>query len=193
MRKHPGSTKRKLEEAEFFLGQLAPNYMKERKFDFFLSAFVSSARAISWVMKSEYGKVPGWKAWRDSRKPTPEEENLLKGTNALRIRLTKQEALKTTARIQLRGVKLSKADYERVNLILRSAPRTGVPLQLGGSRGKCHLEIEVAGEKVVLPATEVYFDRRLKEFPDVNILDLCQRYCESLALLVRECEERFDA
>lgn len=193
MRKHPGSTKRKLEEAEFFLGHLAPNYMKERKFDFFLSAFVSSARAIGWVMKSEYGKVPGWKAWRDSRKPTPEEENLLKGTNALRIRLTKQEALKTTARIQLRSVKLSNANYERVNSILQSAPRASVPIQLGGSRGKYHLEIEVAGEKVVLPATEVYFDRRLTEFPDVNILDLCQRYYESLAKLVRECEERFDA
>jgi hypothetical protein len=193
MRKHPGSTKRKLEEAEFFLGQLAPNYLKERKFDFFLSAFVSSARAIPWVMKSEYGKVAGWKAWYGSRKPTLDEENLLKGTNALRTRLTKQEALRTTARIQLGGVKLSKAEYARVRALLQSAPKGGVPIQLGGNRGKYHLQMEVEGEKLVLPATEVYFDRRLPEFPDVNILDLCQRYYESLAKLVRECEERFDA
>jgi hypothetical protein len=125
MKKHSGS--RGSWEAEFFLGQLAPNYMKERKFDFFLSAFVGSARAIAWVMKSEYGKVPGWKAWYQSREPTPEEASLLKGTNALRTRLTKQEALRTTERIQLSGVKLSKADYDRVNSMLRSAPDGGVP------------------------------------------------------------------
>jgi hypothetical protein len=94
--------------------------MKERKFDFYLSAFVSSARAITWVMKSEYGKVPGWKAWYDARKAAPDEARLLKGTNALRTRLTKQEALRTTARIQLGGVKLSKSEYDRINSVLLS-------------------------------------------------------------------------
>lgn len=192
MRKHPGSTRRKLEEAEFFLGQLAPNYMKERKFDFYLSAFVGSARAITWVMKSEYGKVPGWKAWYVARKPAPDEARLLKGTNALRTRLTKQEALKTTARIQLGGVKLSKSEYDRINSVLLSARGRSVPIRLGGSRGQYRLEVEVEGGKLICAATEVYFDRRLKEFPDLNILELCKRYYDSLARLVEECGERFD-
>lgn len=191
--KQSGSTRKKLEEAAFFLGQLAPNYMKERKFDFYLSAFISSARAIPWVMKSEYGKVPGWKSWYDARKPAPDEARLLEGTNALRTRLTKQEALRTTARIQLGGVKLSKSEYDRVNAVLLSAHGRGVPIRLGGSRGQYRLEIEVEGEKLICPATEVYFDRRLKEFPDLNILELCQQYYDSLARLVKECGERFDA
>ena len=193
MKKQAGSTRRKLEEAEFFLGQLAPNYMKERKFDFFLSAFISSARAITWVMKSEYGKVPGWKSWYETRKPTTDEVTLLKGTNDLRTRLTKQEALKTTTRIELSGIKLPKFEYDRINSVLSSLSGKGTPLRLSGSSGNYRLEIEVAGEKLICSATEVYFDRRLEEFPSSNILELCKQYYDALAALVGECGERFDA
>lgn len=190
MRQHRGSTIRKLEEAQFFLSQLAPNYMKERKFDFYLSAFISSARAVTWVMKSEYGKIAGWKSWYEGCEPSAEEVKLLDGTNSLRLRLTKQEALQTTIRIQLKGVKLPKSKLDRVNAALSSG---NAPVRLSGSGGKYSLEVEVDGEMLLCPATEVYFDRGLKEFPNEDILKLCGKYYDALALLVQECGERFDA
>lgn len=85
-------TRRKLEEAKFFLDQLRPNYGKEKKFDFYLSAFISAARSITWVMGAEYGDVPGYKDWFDGLQPSEEEERLLKGTNTLRVRTQKQGA-----------------------------------------------------------------------------------------------------
>lgn len=193
MRKHSGSTKRKLEEAEFFLAQLAPNYMKERKFDFFLSAFISSARAVTWVMKAEYGRVSGWKEWHDTQKPNTDEPRLFDGTNDLRIRLTKREALRTTERIHLKGITPSKSEYGRISAALYSAVGKAVPIRLSGRKGQYSLEIDIDGEKLICPATEVYFDRRLKEFPDANILELCNQYYTALALLVKGCGERFDA
>src|SRR4030095_10628032 len=152
MRQHRGSTLRKLEEAHFFLGQLAPNYMKDRKFDFYLSAFISSARAVPWVMRSEYGKLVGWKSWYEGRKPSAQEARLLDGTNSLRTRLTKQEALRTTTRIQLKGVNLAKPELDRVNSALSSG---NVPIRLSGSRGKYSLKVEVDGKTILCPATDV--------------------------------------
>ncbi len=63
MSAHGHLTQFKLDEARFFLDHLAPNYGKERKFDFFLSAFISAARSVTWVMKAEYADVEGWAAW----------------------------------------------------------------------------------------------------------------------------------
>ena len=59
MAKRGHRTKHKLEEAKFFLEQLRANYGKLKKFDYFLSAFISSARSVTWVMRNEYSSVPG--------------------------------------------------------------------------------------------------------------------------------------
>jgi hypothetical protein len=117
------------------------------------------------------------------------ENQAIKKQGSLRTRLTKQEALRTTTRIQLKGVKLAKPELDRVNSALSSG---NVPIRLSGSRGKYSLKVEVDGKTILCPATDVSFDRRLKEFPDEDILGLCRKYYDALALLVKECGEKFD-
>ena len=44
--------------------------------DYFLSAFVSAARSVTWVMRSEYGKNADWVEWFDAKKPSSKVREL---------------------------------------------------------------------------------------------------------------------
>ena len=186
-----GLTRRKLQEAKFFLGLLKPNYTKEQKFDFFLSAFVSAARSVTWVMRSEYSDTPGWSEWHRTRQLDSAEEQLFKGTTIVRNRTQKLGALKTLMGATVAGVYLANGDEVAANNIFKQAAQDGLPAKIGGSSGKYTIELMIEGRPVVLYAREVQFDRRLEEFPGKHILDVCKRYYESLAKLVNECEARF--
>ena len=74
-------TRAKLNEARFFLGELERTYYEyvERLellsknnpeppvCQYYLSAFISSARSVMWVMRSEYQNLGGWEEWYQSR------------------------------------------------------------------------------------------------------------------------------
>jgi len=68
-----GRTRQKLEEAAFFLAKVKEHYFdvldeeeQARPFLYYLSAFVSAARSVTWVMRSEYSALEGWATWYQS-------------------------------------------------------------------------------------------------------------------------------
>jgi hypothetical protein len=74
-----GATRIKYHEAEFFLAKLDSSYYedvrrmfkKSRKppvFHYYLSAFLSAARSITWIMRSEYRLISGWEEWYRTQK-----------------------------------------------------------------------------------------------------------------------------
>lgn len=140
-------------------------------------------------MKSEYGKVPGWKEWYEGKKPTKEEAELLKGTNQIRIRAEKIEPLKTDSAFAI-GVKLDDAGLK--NLLSIAHAKGKKIAKLSGTTKKPVLEIEVADQRFSVPATEVQIERRLEEFADKNILTVCEQYYWTVAAIVDECGKTFD-
>ncbi len=185
-------TRLKLDEARFFLDQLAPNYGKERKFDFLLSAFISAARSVTWVMDAEYADVEGWRAWFESLAPSEEEAAVLKGTNEVRIRTQKRGPLQTMTQLKVDGLTIPEAYVAQVTEALAKSPTGELPAHVGGSRGQYFVEIEIDGERLRFPAGNVIIDRRLEEFPDKHIPRVCNAYYAELESLVRKCRERFD-
>lgn len=192
MHRRGDKTKRKLEEAKFFLEQLKANYGKAKKFDFYLSAYISSARSVLWVMKSEYGKVPSWKAWYESQKPDDEERALLKGTNKIRTRVVKREPLSSLASVTIQGIKLRPEQRETFRAQMTKAKGTKLPIRLSGTADNCLLEMQIEGEWVSYEGSEVVLKRELPEFPDIDILEVCQRYYAAIAKVVARCGERYD-
>lgn len=186
-------TKRKLEEAQFFLEQLHKNYGKLKKFDYYLSAFISSGRSVTWVMVSEHEKTPGWQAWYDAREPDQEQQALLRGFTIARNRTVKVEPLQSIAAFTLKGIKVPKEDIPRFVAAMRKSTAAPAAVNVSGSGGEQGyvLEFEIDGEKHVYPATEIDIDRRLQEFPDSSALNVCVKYFEWLAALVAECESKF--
>lgn len=193
MAKRGDRTRHKLSEAKFFLEQLEANYGKLKKFDYFLSAFISSARSVTWVMRKEYSKVVGWERWHNSRELSNEEAALLKGTNLVRVKTEKLSPLKTDSLFSVQGIKVENSDLERLQRAMAKGKGQKVPVSLSGSAGNFRLGLEIAGERFSFPATEVLADRRLQEFPEENILKVCQRYYQTLASIVDECGKKFDA
>lgn len=186
-------TRRKLEEAEFFLTQLRPNYNKDRKFDFYLSAFVSAARSVPWAMQAEYATRPGWREWYDAKKPDSEELRLFKGTTTVRNRSQKAGALRTLSHVKVAGLVMPNGDEMLPKEILARAMREGIPAKIGGVSGKYTVEYVIDGQLIMLLAKKVIFERQLQEFPGEDILDVCDRYYKAISALVAQCEARFDA
>jgi hypothetical protein len=184
-------TELKLEEARFFLEHLKPNYGKEKKFDFYLSAFISAARAVGWVMKAEYVHVEGWQAWRETRPASEEERALIKGTTLLRNRTNKvgpPQTMTTT----VERIYAPQEFFDIINAALAASPDGRVGVHIGGTPGNYYAEFDVGDSVLRMPADGVVIKRSLEEFPDRNILEVCQAYYEHLAHLVVECRERFD-
>ncbi len=56
-------TRHKAEEAKFHLLQAKERYQEDDVFSYFLSAFLSAARSITFYMKKQYGKQKGFAEW----------------------------------------------------------------------------------------------------------------------------------
>ncbi len=141
-------------------------------------------------MKSEYCKVPGWKAWYEGKEPTTEEATLLKGTNLVRVRAEKIEPLKTDSTFTIE-VKLDDAGLKSLTSLANTKGRKVV--KLSGTTKNPVLEIEIEDKRFSVPATEVHIERQLEEFPDKDILKVCEHYYRTISAIVDECGKRFDA
>jgi hypothetical protein len=183
-------TSQKLEEALFFLKQLRANRGKHKKFDFFLSAFIGSARSVSWIMNKDYTHVAGWKAWYEAKENTrtEQERKLLEGTNRMRISAVKHGSLQATSSYIL---KLQKVDLKR----FKSKPTGRISMKVSGTTKNCLVEIITeGGEHISFPSTKVmHLRREVAEFPAEDVIGVCQKYYEYLSTLVEECSQKFEA
>ena len=185
-------TRYKLEEAEFFLGFLETNYGKQKKFDFYLSAYFGAARAVTWIMRSEYSKVEGWEDWFKRLESDAEEERLLAGIKDLRNRSLKSEPLRTLVETHLGDLYTdTPGEHAEAEKIMGRIVRENIPMAIGGSSGKYRIEAVIDGRPVCLHVRQAMFHRRLKEFPDEHILTICNKYYKFLKRIVAECEARF--
>lgn len=183
-------TQYKLEEAEFFLGLMKQNRGKFNKFNFYLSAFSSAARSVLHVMEREYKRtVPGWTAWsRKKEDDRTDEEKALKDL-FINMRDTAVHEGRLNARA-LYKVKFSKEDEHR----LKTNPPIGRLLfSLNGRMENSSLQVlNEKGERTIFPFLKVtQLRRHVKECPDKDILEVCQRSYNFLAAHVKECTEKF--
>lgn len=173
-------TKHKLEEAKFFLDSLKDNFGKAKKFDFFLSAYLTSARAVSWIMKAEFGGSVGYQDWRKEVE-TDEEKKLFKKITDIRNNIEKVAPITTSPEYK---ITLSESDMVRL--------KGYVAVSLNGPTDACDVEFRSpSGERVVCRAIEVSVKRRLEEFPADHVLEVCERYYAALSRIVALCEARF--
>ena len=163
-----GITTEKLSEAKFFLEQIEANYLEHPAFDYFLGAFISSARSVLWIMRSEYNDIEGWESWYKSLEPSTSDEALLQKINVARIRTEKhrqelESMVSKTIEFSMRPVSVQD------NLADLSPTNNGVNF-IG--------EIE-----------SIY--RVLGELGDDDVLVVCREYFATIKNVVFECENRF--
>ncbi len=79
------NTRQKLKETKYFLEQMR-NYVEDpEKFAFNLSAFLSAARSVTFIMQSEFKSSPEFSGWyKEKQKEMNSDENF-KFFNNLRV------------------------------------------------------------------------------------------------------------
>jgi hypothetical protein len=162
------ATQKKLAEARFFLGHMReeankPNRQNPDAFDHYLSAFISAARSVLWVLhherKEEWENFePGWKS-----RLTGDESKLLKFTNEQRIESVKKKGASTTV------------EFVMVPMIRLHGHRS-VPAHLAQFGG-----LFEAGNKIGVPVH--HFD---VEGTKTEVIELCNRYLRFLEKTIEE-------
>lgn len=181
------STRLKLEEASFFLKHLDKHWRHIPQVDFYLSAFVSAARSVTWIMRYEYGKRPGWSEWFDEKKPEPHTRELLRKMNDVRVRSNKTEPIRTrtTAKVTISPGQIT----PELEYLLRDGGKEQVRLQpTDDSNTQAYVMIS---DRVLARATIDQAEHEIPEFKGRNAKDVCQDYLAELEALVSECERMF--
>ena len=181
-------TRRKLTEAQFFLRKLEDALAEHPDFDYFFSAFVSSARSVTWVMKAEYKECPGWLAWYENKKPGETEQLLLAQMNDLRVQSEKFQPLETRVAIVM--------DFppEAVTPELREFLDAGVGKRFRTwiyevpDEGPAKLPTDVPEGASVFVGSLQGVVRHVPELNDQDVLSACKAYVATLELLVAEAE-----
>jgi hypothetical protein len=166
-------TQRRLRQARFFHQHLVNQQAKgdPETFRFYFSAFILSARTVTWTLKNEETKK--WKAWepkwRDKR--TEEERKLLGITNELRKAEEKQGGANLT-------MELEEIAVER--LLDAIPPRPGLnAAYIRNLRRQSH------SVKLMQPV-HYFKDKDGKQ----EITALCRRYLKVLQKVVKDLSEQ---
>lgn len=181
-------TRKKHGEAKFFLGLMERNSGSFPDFNYYVSAFISAARSVTWIMRAEYQTKEGWEAWYDARQPTIVDDKFLKDANELRVKSVKSEPVQTNVRVTL------DIPPEEVTPELREFFRSLQPDQLAQMllvRTRDVKNGKLGGRQVLafgeVTKTTMYVDG----FPQHDILELGRRYVAELEGLIQECERKF--
>ena len=187
-------TRSKLAEAGFFLGLMEKHYHDDPAFDYVLSAFVSAARSVTWVMNSEYVHLEQWTKWYASKTPSADEPGFLKKINDLRVRAVKRATPASAVMVELSVP--TECMTREVECYLRDSVGRRIHVSLVGSQRDPvdHAGATVTGQGLTLTGAKlsaVY--RAVEEFPEQDILAVARRYYDWLAALVAECEAHVGA
>jgi hypothetical protein len=181
------SANTKLSEARFFLDELQehraaatsgnPRKPNSQSFAYYLSAFVSAARSVTWILKA--GQTEKYKAWLDGweerRRISAEDNGIediddwLKLTNEMRLDVAKREGQVKT-RIETEMVPVTLPSWEnngyQINILL-----LGLTLEDGAR----------------LTSSETHYI----DGTDQEVVKCCERYVSDLEARLRHVNERF--
>lgn len=156
-------------------------------FDFYVSAFISAARSVTWVMHAEYGRVSGWKEWYEQQNPSNEIREFLRKLNDLRVRSQKAVPIstRTTANVRIPPEAVTPG---LIKWLADSKNRRVRLVPVDSSNEQFAL---TDGTEVVAIARLAEAQHEVPEFPGEHVAGVCRRYISLLEALAEECERRF--
>ena len=168
------NTRRKFREARFFLANMQraarSTHLDREDFDFYLSAFLSAARSVTWVLQKEQKAsydawYPGWKQVLGAP-----DQALLTFMNEQRVAELKKAGAEKLSEIQM--VPLTQFDWEQPSHPAYGWTWVGPPGVAPPEMGVVVHYFENGGQKV-------------------KVLDECKRYLALLERLIAEFDAAF--
>lgn len=171
-------TLNRLKESQFFLQKLKENKIKQPDFNYYLNAFIGSARSIFWVMQSEYQDVTGWKQWYDSKQFVPEEDKFVRQVTVMRNESLKQGLSDTKIKVKINKMPDKLEDYLEISFAWLEKQKRGTKSDITEQQSASPYKIE-----------GMYFEH--DKFPGTDIINVCEKYLLLLQEKVLQCTELF--
>ena len=163
-------TQHKAREAEFHLRQAKEHYQSDDHFAFYLSAFLSAARSITFHMQKQYGKKEGFPEWYCVEKIKMVADSNLKYLNDARVEDVHRSPVHTGA---TRSISVG------LDAILVRE----------GEEDFVETKPEAASEDTV--SQPVTLRRFFVGRQDTEVIEFCSAQLVKLISLVAKCEERY--
>ncbi len=179
-------TKHKVEEASFFLVQANSLVTEPTLLGYCLSAFVSAARSVTWVMQREFGKNQEYKSWYQKRQKEMKNDNIFLLFRELRNITIKEGKLEFT-RIVTREIEEppitvhDERGFEVIRdgkVIKKTKPFEHVTNPVSENSSFANLEQPKPSIRVIL-----------ENAPDNEGMELCTKYLKKISDLVSEAEK----
>ena len=174
-------TRQKLEEAKYFLEQMQVSAEDRKKFAFNLSAFLSAARSVTFIMQSEFKSYPGFNDWYKDKQEEMNNDRDFKFFNKLRVATIHKKPVVPYKKIE---IDISETIHISESVTIRVTDKEGKVISeqtLEPKESKSSQETEVAIRH------SWYFEKS----PHDDLFELCNKYIQKIEKLVGECETRF--
>ncbi|MDD5510536.1 MAG: hypothetical protein PHI12_06995 [Dehalococcoidales bacterium] len=161
------STRRKVEEAKYFLHMMKQTFEDDDCFSYNLSAFLSAARSITYHMQKQYKRRSGFTEWYCQKQIGMSADSELQYLNNARVENVHKETAQTGA----------------------TRERT---VSLDVIIGEVTPQKEQVEEAVSEPPTPSSYPTA-RFFPDLKdgaVIEFCERQLVKYEELVEECEQR---
>ncbi len=161
-------TQHKAREAEFHLQQAKKHYQSDEEFAFYLSAFLSAARNITFHMQKQYGKQEFFPEWYSAERTQMEADSDLQ---------------------YLKNARNSDIHEEIVHTGVTRPISTGfdaIIVTKAGEEGQ-----EDANEAAVSQPAILRRFFKIEELGNIEVIEFCSTQLEKLSDLVARCEKEF--
>lgn len=146
------------------------HYQDDEKFSYFLSAFLSAVRSITFHMQKQFGKTPGFAEWYCIEQVKMRGDNELDYINEARVEEVHKNPVKTGAR--------------------RSASTSCDAILV--YEWEKDLIVEQCDEKTKNTEAVITTSRRyFLKFKQQEVINFCNQQLQKLLRLVDECEAKF--
>jgi len=182
----------KLNGARHFLKQMKNKQSDRDAFRYNLSAFLSATRSVTWVMKKEFDKAPGFEKWYETVQEDMNKDSAMKFFKEKRNITLKEGSAKPQARVDVTIY------VPTVHITISTFPPTVTTSTADETTGKrAKSELTTSSETPTSVATTAdgktvtkwrwYF----KDLPDKDVVTACEEHIKKLEDLVVECESKF--
>ncbi|MCW6124219.1 hypothetical protein [Clostridium sporogenes] len=176
------NTEFRLNESKFFLEGMKENKEKSPEFEYYLNAYISSARSVLWIMKNEYCKLKEWKKWYDDKDVNQEQKKLLEGIVKMRNRSLKQRPLKVKEYITIGDDK----NFCDIGEVFKKfiGKRVNVEIKQIEDLKKFNISEDRNYTEVI---GKLRISTTVEEFKNKDIINICTEYDTWLSNIVNEC------
>ncbi len=173
----PTDTRWVLDQSRFFLEKMRGLLANPREFVYYLNAFISSARSVTFIMRGEFSKRTGFQSWYDFKQTELRRNLIFQYFNEHRRLLTHVRALKEP----------SYAFIHNPDELLRGytayvVTGTGSTLRL-----VIQDDVQERRRKVLGNQPDYFFE----DINDKSVLEMCDSYVNELANLVETAEMQY--